>query len=341
MKIHVSHRSLAALLSLGVLVGVASCGDSGHGGSTAEAPVTEDQLKVMVANLKGPVEFKGFVGGAFPITVDGVGYEDSEDFFTAEVSRLPQKVAAAGFDNTWLVTFEAALGFRDLRNDMMVYIAPMEKKGYQGEASVEPKGSFSVTLPKEAGDAYYQVRAVKRIAVVLTRESEVKRFCYNFSAVAKQVPLSEREKPIVLDTFVTKLTTYACSVENREGLVIPEGAPLLQSNGTLVTKVAKDDTRAEVATKWGDPDFVKFVDANSVVWNYKVTSRELADLISTGDYPAPAAAPAPVSCSWCATPTPTPAPASVDPTCKLTFKSGLLATFSIECQGRFVLSETF
>lgn len=85
------------------------CGESSSSNTPVTEAKTEDELKLLASNINSPVQFMGFVGGAFPVTVDAVGYEDSEDFFTEELARLPSKVAAAGYDNSWTVTFEAAL----------------------------------------------------------------------------------------------------------------------------------------------------------------------------------------------------------------------------------------
>lgn len=195
---------------------IIACG-SGDSGETSE---TANESGSDSSDSDGKVTFNGSVVSAFTITVDGIRYDDSEDFYTQEVMRLPSKVAAAGYSD-WNATFDAVLGFNDLARDMMVYIAPTEKRGYSGQAAVGTNAKFLVELPTAARDSSYNVRAVKRVNVLLTRAGETKRFCYNFSAVDKNVPFNEKDKPIVLDTFVSKLTLYACESQQTGGIVIP------------------------------------------------------------------------------------------------------------------------
>ena len=188
--------------------------------------------------------FKGFVNSAFELTVDDEKYNDMEDFYTKELGRLPNKVAAAGYDSSWRTTFDAQVGMNDLWQDMKVFISPVTNRGYQGEASVGKAGSFSITLPPSALDSEYRVRAVKRISVVLTKENENLRICYNFSASEKAVLFSEREKPIVLDTFVSSITAYDCQVAET-GLKIPTKTSAGSSPSLKLKKGAtKDETVA-------------------------------------------------------------------------------------------------
>ena len=187
-------------------------------------PSKDDKSNSQVINSppasSSSAAFQGFVNSVFELTVDGEKYNDMEDFYTKEITRLPNKVAAAGYDASWKVMFDAQVGMNDLWQDMKVYISPITNRGYQGEATVGKAGSFSITLPHTALDSEYRVRAIKRIAVNLTREKEKIRICYNFSASEKAVLFSDREKPIVLDNFVSAITAYDCQVAET-GLKIP------------------------------------------------------------------------------------------------------------------------
>lgn len=212
--------TLKTLATLSALLVVAACGTADVAKSGSQAAASSDSSGGSSATANGKVTFTGSVVSAFAITVDGVRYEDSEDFYTQEVMRLPAKVAAAGYSG-WDATFDAVLGFNDLAHDMMVYIAPTEKRGYSGQASVGTDAKFLVELPSDATDSSYNVRAVKRVNVLLSKDGATKRFCYNFSAVDKNVPFNEKDKPIVLDTFVSKMTLYACESQQTGGIVIP------------------------------------------------------------------------------------------------------------------------
>ena len=196
--------------------------------------------------------FQGFVNSAFELTVDGAKYNDMEDFYTQELKRLPAKVTAAGYDSSWRATFDAQVGMNDLWQNMTVYISPVANRGYQGEGSVGQAGGFSITLPPTALDSEYRVRAIKRIGVLLTKDEEKVRICYNFSASEKSVQFTDREKPIVLDTFTAAITAYDCQVAE-SGIKIPTAS---SSSGQPATpkKLPKGASRDEVIASLGLAD---------------------------------------------------------------------------------------
>lgn len=207
------------------------------------------------------INFVGFVSNAFEVTVDGAAYHDLEDFYTQESTRLPDKAAAAGLDASYKVSLDAQIGFQDLWTNMTVYISPVANHGYQGTARINADGSFQVKLPKEALDDTYRVRAVKRIGVVAEKEGESVRHCYNFSAMELSVNFSSSSKPIVLNAFETRLTTYSCVQAQGDGLEIPssEGhgdkvtknllAPGMSKQQTLAI-LGRDDLTIKSSTKW-------------------------------------------------------------------------------------------
>jgi hypothetical protein len=216
----------AKLLLITTLVCLPACGE--------EEPSTkgENEFSEVTNNIEensstgssdqGPgITFRGYVAGAFELTVDSVKYQDMEDFYTQELTRLPGRVYAAGYDESYDVTLAAEVGLSDLWHHMTVYMAPVEQRGYQGEAKVEKGGEFSISLPIDATSASYQVRANKRIAVLLRQGSEQISICYNFLALDKSVLFDEKEKPIILDKFETRITKYACDAEAESGLEIP------------------------------------------------------------------------------------------------------------------------
>jgi hypothetical protein len=327
-------RELAIFALMAAAATISACGghDFDGDGNSNEDPTptpTPNPDSEVPQKEKGdlaselPVSFSGFIGGAFPISVDGVNYDDSEDFFTQESARLPEKVAAAGYNSEWSVRFDAAIGFSDLRANMVVYIAPNARKGYQGEGTVGSAGAFNISLPKEAVDTVYQVRAVKRIHVVLTKGDETKRFCYNFSAVDKSVNFSDREKPIILDSFATKITTYACASSTSGGITVPSAANSIAqtAEGQIVGKLVKGDSKADVLSKWGNADSVSVNVSNSTTeWIYAKTARSAADLVATGE-----------RYSWVTT----------VPRCKLLFDATGLKHFSSECSLDFIQYDTF
>ena len=87
-------KNSKAMVFTTAAVMLASCGT--EKGQTDQKPT--EVAKPAFGGDKAPakddtaaLQFKGFVGGAFPITVDGISYEDSEDFYTKELQNLPEK----------------------------------------------------------------------------------------------------------------------------------------------------------------------------------------------------------------------------------------------------------
>lgn len=194
--------------------------------------------------------FSGYVNSAFPVTVDEVGYTDMEDFYTKERSRLKTKVIEAGYDSSWNVGFDAQLGLADLWSGMTVFIAPVSNNGYLGQGTVGNAGGFNISLPPNALDAEYQVRAVKRINVILSKGAEVIKICYNFSAQDQSVLFSQREKPIVLNKFKTQITTYSCEISSSSGVVIPSA----DNTGAKIIKLSKGADKTSVISALGTTD---------------------------------------------------------------------------------------
>jgi hypothetical protein len=172
------------------------------------------------------VTFAGYLSPAFSITVDGVRYADSEDFYTQQIDKLAKDAKADGYAG-WTLDFDAQIGLDDLKYGMKVYIAAASGRGYAAETIIAEDGTFAVQFPKEAVDSVYQVRANKHISVSLTNPADETgndsvRWCYNFSAVDQSVSLSDHDKPIILNSFVTRVTKYECSASSNGGISIPQ-----------------------------------------------------------------------------------------------------------------------
>ena len=152
------------------------------GGS--ESDEAEEELQAVESSkyIVSKTNFRGYVLSAFAVTVDGREYFDMEDFYTQELAALPEKVAEAGYEG-YEVQLDAQLGISDLWHKMAVYVAPEDETGYQGTALVCESGEFTVELPNEATGVFYKVRANKRINVILSKDDDLKTFCYNFSAI--------------------------------------------------------------------------------------------------------------------------------------------------------------
>lgn len=204
-----------------------------------------------------PRTFRGYIGGVFEVTVDQSLYGDMEDFYTQEVAALPEKVSAAGYDSSWNARFDAQVGFSDLWKDMTVYISPADGQGFQSKTFVDRDGGFSVTLPPEALNQTYKIRANKRIGITLSRGETVKKLCYNFSAVETSAPFADNALPIVINSFVTTITAYACEANDSTGVQVPavdSNAPSMldygQSKADVVRILGLDGLTVESPVAW-------------------------------------------------------------------------------------------
>jgi len=186
-----------------------------------ESGKEDDQPETLLTETDPRLRFTGYINSAFEVIVDGEEYADMEDFYTQELDRLPEKVANAGYGEDWDVRLDAELGLSDLWNNMKVFIAPQSGVGHQALTRVRQGGEFSVSFPNDGLDTDYRIRAVKRINVILTSETESKIICYNFSAHEENVPFHDEAHPVVLKDFSTRLTAYDCSLSD-DKLDIPQ-----------------------------------------------------------------------------------------------------------------------
>lgn len=206
----------ASTAALGLLL--AGCGNRDQVSDALNGTASDPKLKPSPA--PAPVLLRGAVAGAFQLTVDGVAYRDSEDFYTSELARLPERVREAGHDLDGLVVrFSARVGLGDLWAGMLVFVAPASGQGAAGSVPVRPDGTFAFSLPAGTdAAAAFQLRAVKRISVELVRAGTVEeRWCYLLSArEAAAVP----GQFALLQAFDTQLTAYECE-KATGGLSIP------------------------------------------------------------------------------------------------------------------------
>jgi hypothetical protein len=152
------------------------------------------------------------------ISVDGVEYVDSEDFYTQEVDRLTQ-MAQEQYPEHKLF-FDAEVGLRDLKRDMSVYLAASGDEGFADETMVNGKGQFLFNLPANTDlKQSYVLRAYKRIGLRLEKGSNVISWCYNLFA-QKEV-LLEKDKQLILRDFSTKVTKYQCATQKKSGITLP------------------------------------------------------------------------------------------------------------------------
>lgn len=212
------------LLQLGCSDGSNSSQDGSNQGVLGESRDRTTNEARSTDSSSAQANFQGFIPSAFEVSVDGNTYLDLEDFYTQELSRLPERVKNAGYTEDYEISFDAEIGFADLWTEMTVYIVSDTDRGYFGKGQVSADGSFSIKLPEEKSAGSYKVRANKRIGIELKNDSEIIKICYNFSAMDQSVSFDEQQKPIILKDFISKITNYACTQVNSDGLNIPEAS---------------------------------------------------------------------------------------------------------------------
>lgn len=218
-----------------------------------------------VAADPNTLSFRGSVVSAFDVTVDGASYGDMEQFYTAEQARLPKKLSDAGYATATNVRFDAELGFLDLWHSMAVFILGEGQNGYMASGQVDNAGSFVIKLPDDASGDSFRVRANKRIRVKFQVDGAAKTFCYNFSAVQQKVNLSERSKPIILNTFESSLTAYDCPADaSPSSLQIP-------ASGASAALIAPGMTKSQVSVALGVDGLTILDTAN---WCYNMTPND-------------------------------------------------------------------
>lgn len=198
-----------------------------------QVPTTETQATVAKTEAKDPEEkqvtelkseyqeqayLTGYLANAFDVVVDGQRYADTEDYYTRKLEQLTAEADDSGYEG-WTLSFDAEIGLEDLKYGMTVFASASGNRGYAGQVPMEFNGSFTMEIPDNSRNAVYSVRANKKVNVTLTPpESGEKpvRWCYNFSAQLTGVTLGA---PVILNSFQSRLTKYACSLE-RDGIEI-------------------------------------------------------------------------------------------------------------------------
>lgn len=269
------------VLSAGLLCSFLSgCGSDGDAGTSSSNPDTTDSTGLASKSEgDGPgtpaeeVALEGYVTSAFEVTVDGTRYADLEDFYSQELVRIPERLEKAGLPADTPFSFEAQVGISDLWQNMRVYVSAVEDRGYLGTTRVSSEGSFRIAFPWEASESEYKIRAVKRISLLVTAEGESSRYCYNFSARDQNVLLSEREKPVILDEFETRITSYACSEEQPEsGLEIPYRSTPAASLPPVIS--APTESSEPDSASGGDESPASTQEANAVLLSPGQSSEE-------------------------------------------------------------------
>jgi len=196
------------------------------------------------------------------ISVDGVFYVDSEDFYTQEVERLSKMVKEQYPKHS--LFFDAEVGLRDFKQGLSVFMVAASGQGVADETMVNGRGQFIFNLPAKTDlTQAYIVRAYKRIGMRLQKDQEVISWCYNL--YAEENVVLEKDKPMILRDFNTKVTTYQCQTPKTSGISLPypdmPGVPVKEAFENSETYVgygplpkAKAASKTPVVTPSGGAD---------------------------------------------------------------------------------------
>jgi hypothetical protein len=187
--------------------------------------------------------FQGYVGGMFEITVDGVKYPDSEEWYNSEMDKIPERLTAAGYEGVDF-NFNAEVGLDDFWNNTKVNVASSGSTGYQGSSTVESvDGSFEIRLP-QGSFGNYQIKSVKRLNLTLPNGDI---FCYNMKGIEKSYTLNAFTDPIIVDSFVTSITKYDCGSTDTNGILVE---PELNIGQKLVKGMTRDEVNESIGSPW-------------------------------------------------------------------------------------------
>jgi len=159
------------------------------------------------------------------ISVDGITYTDSEEFYTEELAKLQDKVQQQYPGYT--LTFDAQVGLQDFTQGFAVYMVSNSGEGVANQTSVDGNGEFIFNIPSTTDlKQSYLLRAYKRIGLKLQEDTSVITWCYNMAA-QKSVILNPNN-PMILSTFKTTITTYQCETDAGNGISLPNapGVPV-------------------------------------------------------------------------------------------------------------------
>lgn len=211
-------------LILASTLALSACGQSNCKSGEEKNDIGECKSSLASDGQSSVRSISGSISGAFDVIVDGESYSDIEAYYSAEIDALPARIEALGYAD-YSVKLDAKIGFKDLTNNMMVFISPASgRDGYATKGYVGSDDKFNFVLPAYAPDSSYRVKAVKRIALILTSETEVKKFCFNFKTVEAQADLIEgKSSPVVLNKFESSLTQYDCDqADAKDGITPPK-----------------------------------------------------------------------------------------------------------------------
>jgi hypothetical protein len=278
---------------------LASCGD------IADLNKVPDPTPTPTPTPVEGVTFTGYVQKAFALTVNGVSFSDSENFYTNFIEELVKP--AYGDLEDADVTVEGEYGLSKFGTASKVFMAA-DGDGHLYEAVTDNASKFAVQVDDAALDEIFKARVVMRIGLKIKRPDSVEHFCYILHGIRDGIKVSESAKPVVFSEFKTQLNTYRCEEVDDSAIAIPSfekkvnasKAPV-DAGSPEVTSVPAPRTDAELysvscgnASTYlmlkADDDYQPFIlrgdtvrDVSRKNYRYHFAHSALGDLVSDSD----------------------------------------------------------
>lgn len=158
------------------------------------------------------IEFSGYVQRAFEITVEGVTFNDTEDFYTNFVDDLilsDDRYAEALADAE--ITIEGEYSVEKFGSSSRVFMSSQQGDGHIYESTTNNQAKFTIEVDVSATDEVFKARVINRIGLnVAYEDGTEERFCYILHANRSSISVTETSKPIIFDDFKTQLNSYNC-----------------------------------------------------------------------------------------------------------------------------------
>ena len=200
---------------------------SSSGTKTDTASTITDKATATASQLTENIVVVGYIS-PINITVDGVNYSDSENFYTKKLERL-RSDAVTKYPQ-YSITITGDLGLPSFAYGFSAFIAAVGDTGYAGSTTVSGQGKLSFTFhPDSDQQVPYEVTVSKRLGIRLTKGSDVISQCYNLMG-ATQINLDGH--PFLVRSFTSQVTSYQCGQDPSDsGIALPVPQSSLATTG--------------------------------------------------------------------------------------------------------------
>jgi len=229
----------------------------------------EKQAEIEAANSSNDtgLYFQGYVQTAFEITVDGVVFNDSEDFYTNFKTDLvypnyPETVGKS-------IGVLGKYGHDSFGANTAVFMAPTDNADHLFSSETDKNRHFIVNVEAANHETTYRAKIILRIGL----DIEAVKHCYLLHSTLESIVFQEGT-PIVFDDFKTQLNAWDCSQDVATPIEIPADA-------LKPTKIRAGLSKADVIAILGTPTSIGSATGR---FEYSDSSGKCAAKYGTGCY---------------------------------------------------------